>query len=225
MRLVLLSFGLCLSFFLQAQTSGKVVFNEKWERSFRNWSYTEAHTWELYFNDTIAVCHWIKPEEKESAGAVKTFSWMQDLEDVYVSHIREKQVEDAVEFFRRTFLIDGDFPSFKWKMTGKQGLVEEFPSMEAMTVSGSDTIYAWFSPRIQVPVGPREFRGLPGLILFLETEGGNRSFTLESVDLNYTPTSEDLSFKRPNKGKEMTYDEFIKFRNEKAEEMREMYGR
>lgn len=225
MKLILVLIGVLCASFMQAQISGKVVYNETWERKFRNWSYTETHTWELYFNDTIAVCHWIKPEAEEQTGSVKVYSWMQDLEDVYVSHLPEKRVEDAVDFFRKMFLINGPFPGYRWKMTGKQGLVEEFPSMEAMTVSGIDTIYAWFSPRIQVPVGPREFRGLPGLILYLETDGGNRVFTIESVDLKYTPTASDLTYSRPNKGKDMTYEAFIKFRNEKAQEMKEMYGR
>lgn len=223
-KALLVFLGLLVSSFAMAQINGKIVYNETWERSFRNWSYTETHTWALFFNDTIAVCKWVKPEVKEQSGAVQVYSWQQDLADVYVSHLPQKQVEDAVDFMRKTFLIDGAFPAYRWKMTGKQGLVEEFPSMEAVTVSGRDTIYAWFSPRLQLPVGPREFRGLPGIILYLEADGGNRSVTLSSVDLNYVPSEKDLTVTRP-KGKEMTYESFILFRNEKTEEMKEMYGR
>ncbi|MCH8547112.1 MAG: GLPGLI family protein, partial [Cryomorphaceae bacterium] len=196
-----------------------------WERSFRNWSYKESHTWELVFNDTIAICRWIKPkEEDKSTGAVQVYKWQRDVEDIYVTHIAEKKVEDAVDFMRKMFQIDGDFPKYRWKMTGKQGLVEEFPCMEAMTTDGLDTIYAWFSPRMQLPIGPREFRGLPGAVLYLEADGGNRKISIESIDLSYQPTEADLAFSRP-KGKSITYEEFIPFRREKMQEMRDMYGR
>lgn len=210
---------------LSAQNSGKIVFSEEWERSFRNWSYQESHTWELVFNDTIAICRWIKPEEDDkSTGAVQVYRWQRDVEDIYVTHIPDRKVEDAVDFMRKMFQVDGDFPNYRWKMTGKQGLVEEFPSMEAMTVDGQDTIYAWFSPRLQLPIGPREFRGLPGAILYLEADGGKRKISIESVDLSYELTNSDFDFSRP-KGKSTTYKEFIPFRREKMQEMIDMYGR
>ncbi|MCC5915810.1 MAG: GLPGLI family protein [Cryomorphaceae bacterium] len=206
-----------------AQTQGRIVFEEEWERKFRKWSMTEKYTWELIFNDTMAICRWVKPEIDEGVGAVRTYRWMQDLSDIYVSFPREKRVEDAQDFMRRTFVMQDAFPPFKWKMTGKQGLVESYPCMEAMYVDGQDTIYAWFSPRIPISIGPREFRGLPGMILFIEADGGSRKITIQSVDLEYLPTPEDFVYKLP-KGQKMDYAKFLQLRREKADELKEMYG-
>ena len=208
-----------------AQQHGKITYTEEWKRDFRNWSYTETHTWELIFNDSIAICRWIKPKEEEkSAGAVQVYRWQMDINDLYVSYFAEKRIEDVQDFMRKTFIIKDNFPDIRWKMTGKQGLVESHPCMEAMYRDGDDTIYAWFSPRIPVSIGPREYRGLPGIILYMEADGGKRKITIEDVDLKYVPSEEELQYKLP-KGQKSSYADFAKMRREKSEEMKEMYGR
>lgn len=204
----------------EAQVQGKITYQEVWERKFRNWSFTEEHTWELIFTDTIAICRFVKPPEDNME---KRPRWMRNPTDMYISYPAVGEVHDAVSFMQRNFTIKGAAPTFKWKMTGKQGMVEAYPGMEARSIEGNDTILAWFSPVVPLSIGPREFRGLPGAIIYLEQDGGKRKITIQNLDLEYVPKPEDFEVELP-KGEKSTYDAFIKLRIEKTAELREMYG-
>ncbi len=223
-RLIIGLLLICLPFVFipqaNAQVQGKITYEEVWERKFRNWSYTQEYTWELIFNDTIAVCRFVKKPEDPMENRPR---WMRDPTDVYLTYPAVTEVHDAVNFMQRNFILKGAAPNFRWKMTGKQGMVESYPGMEARTIEGKDTILAWFSPVVPLSIGPREFRGLPGAIIYLEQDEGRRKITIQSLDLDYVPTEEDFKVDFP-KGEKSTYEDFIKLRIEKTAELREMYG-
>ena len=216
--LFIILLGFNLSSF--GQTQGKITYKEVWERKFRNWSFTEDHTWEIIFNDTIAVCRWIKPKEDNNEQRPR---WMRDLTDVYVTYPQNNEVHDAVNFMQRNFILKGSPATMKWRMTGKQGMVESYPAMEARSIEGKDTILAWFTPVVPLSIGPREFRGLPGAIIYLEQDAGRRKITIENLDLQYVPKESDFKVDFP-KGEKSSYEDFIKLRIEKTAELREMYG-
>lgn len=203
-----------------AQVQGKITYEEVWERKFRNWSFTEEYTWELIFNDTIAVCRYVKKPEDPMERRPR---WMRDPTDIYVTYPATSEVHDVINFMQRNFILKGASANFRWKMTGKQGMVESYPGMEARAIEGNDTILAWFSPVIPLSIGPREFRGLPGAIIYLEQDGGKRKITIQNLDLDYTPLAEDFQVEYP-KGEKSSYNDFIKLRIEKTAELREMYG-
>lgn len=77
---------------------------------------------------------------------------------------------------------------------------------------------AWYTPQIPVSNGPREFGGLPGLIL--ELRQGKLTIVCSEVVLN---PSEEITIKEPTKGKKVSQKEYNKIQEEKSKEMMERF--
>lgn len=83
----------------------------------------------------------------------------------------------------------------------------------------TETITAWYTPMIPASHGPDDFGGLPGLILELSTN--NTTMLCTKVVLN---PKEEIVIEVPEKGKEVTREEYQKIVDEKAKEMAERFG-
>lgn len=78
------------------------------------------------------------------------------------------------------------------------------------------SVSAWFTPAIPVPAGPGHYGNLPGLVLALDVNEGERVITARSVE------SMELSadqLKKPRKGKKVSAEEYEAIVAEKMEEM------
>ena len=65
---------------------------------------------------------------------------------------------------------------------------------------------AWFTPLIPISFGPKEYSGLPGLIL--EIEMFNSKIVASKIVLN---PNEEIIIEKPVKGKRITLEEFDDF--------------
>ena len=79
-------------------------------------------------------------------------------------------------------------------------------------------ITAWYTPQIPVSAGPSVYWGLPGLIL--ELNAGRTTMLCTEIVIN---PEEAIEIKKPNKGEEISRDNYNKTMKEKAEEMRERF--
>nr|WP_299339746.1 GLPGLI family protein [Allomuricauda sp.] len=79
-------------------------------------------------------------------------------------------------------------------------------------------ITAWYTPEIPVSQGPGPYWGLPGLIL--EVNDGRTAILCSKLVLN---SQEKLKIKAPNKGKEVSQEEYNRILAEKMEEMSERF--
>ncbi len=138
---------------------------------------------------------------------------------VFTNLKNKKQVEQR-EFMTRLFLIEQEMDATKWKITGRQKTILDYPCQEAVLEEDEKKITAWFTPKIAIPAGPEKFYGLPGIILAIESSDGKYSITATSIDLD-TPVDKTL-FTKPAKGKKLTQKQFDKIVEEKKEEMK--YG-
>jgi len=77
-------------------------------------------------------------------------------------------------------------------------------------------VTAWFSPQIPVSTGPGAYGGLPGLIMELNT--GRTTILCSKLVLN---PEKAIEIDVPEKGKEVTREEYNQIVKEKTEEMRE----
>ena len=134
----------------------------------------------------------------------------------------------------------GQYPVFKavatrdieqnlWSRMGRRAREAQKAREEADTLKTAqkeekpepktETIIAWYTPMIPASHGPDDFGGLPGLILELNT--GNTTMLCTKVVLN---PKEEIVIEVPEKGKEVTREEYQKIVDEKAKEMAERYG-
>ncbi len=91
--------------------------------------------------------------------------------------------------------------------------------MSEIEVPKEIEVTAWYTMQIPVNQGPGEYWGLPGLIL--EVNAGRTTLLCSKIVMN---PAEKTEIKQPEKGKEVTKQEYNDIIKKKMEEMREMYG-
>ncbi|MBN2236154.1 MAG: GLPGLI family protein [Bacteroidales bacterium] len=174
----------------------------------------------LYFNQqesSYQASKEIAEENVPGQGPGRGMRFMMSSPDdkVYLNFDEQIKVEQK-EFMTRIFLIEGALSAEGWKLTGKQKMILDFPCQQATQITEKDTISAWFAPSIPVSAGPAAYVNLPGLVLQVDINNGNRVITAESID--FKTIDEDL-IARPKKGKKVTREEFQQIVQEKMKEM------
>ena len=121
----------------------------------------------------------------------------------------------------KKFLVTGEPESYKWKMTGKSKQVGSYLCQEATWQDSTTQIVAWFTPMIPVQAGPGDYTGLPGVILHMNINDGEREITATDVQLGEVDPTNLIA---PTEGEEVSQDEWEKIREEKMKEMEKEYG-
>ena len=177
---------------------------------------------ELLFNSDVSLFQNLKEDETaeevamEHGGAMVQMKMMEPDNQLFYD-IKDSKTIEKREFMTRNFLIEGGIKQGEWKMTGDQKMILDYPCFKAEKEENDSTVTsAWFTPSIPVSTGPSKFIGLPGLVLQVEFEGGDRTITAQSVDLS--AIDEDL-LEKPKKGKKVTQEEFDTIVEEKMAEM------
>ena len=97
-------------------------------------------------------------------------------------------------------------------VNGDKDLDEEAePEMEEITIT------AWYTPEIPVSAGPRNYHGLPGLILEVD-DGRGGTLMCSKVVLN---PEKSIEIKEPKKGQKINQEKYDAIMEKKMEEMRE----
>ena len=144
----------------------------------------------------------------------------QNDNNMYYSNYAEGITIDRREFFGREFLINGDHEKKDWKITADQKQVGSYLCQKALLKDSTSTTEVWFTPMIPVSAGPDDYYGLPGMILHIDINDGERMLTALTIELKEL----EEAIERPDKGKEISREEFEKLREEKMEEMEAEYG-
>ena len=125
------------------------------------------------------------------------------------------------EFFGKKFLIKGDKTKYEWKMTTEQKKIGAYTCMKAELKDTSRTVIAWFTPQIPTSIGPGGFGQLTGMILEIDINDGQQKITANKIEMRKLDADEIV---KPEKGKDVTREEFDKISEEKMKEMEEEMG-
>lgn len=140
---------------------------------------------------------------------------MKSPESTLYSDTKNNVMINSQEFFGKTFLISGENKKRQWKITGEQKTLLDYPCMKAILQDTTNTI-AWFTTKLPANMGPNGFIGLPGTILMLDIDNGERVITASKIDLREVKADEII---KPEKGKKVSVEEFDKIKKDKMEEM------
>lgn len=129
----------------------------------------------------------------------------------------QKKILNQKESFGEVFLIN--IPAVKWTLTQESKKIGKYICYKATSTKlvenkkGNRTINitAWYAPDIMASYGPKEYSGLPGLIL--ELSEGKFFFSATKVRLNL---KREVSLRIPSKGKKITLEEYNKIAKEIA---------
>lgn len=106
----------------------------------------------------------------------------------------------------------------EWREKNQEEIDSVTLKKQEKLLESMKNITVWYTPQIPVQHGPG-LNGLPGLIL--EVNMGNTTILCSKVVLN---PKEEIEIEMPDKGEEVTREEFAKITEEKTQEMMERYG-
>ncbi|MEL6672350.1 MAG: GLPGLI family protein [Bacteroidota bacterium] len=144
--------------------------------------------------------------------------WGGGADDKLYKNLDEATKIDQREFFTKFFLISGDLEEYQWKMTGEQKMVANYICMRAVHSDSTKEIEAWFTIQIPVSTGPDIYGQLPGLIMELNLNRGER--VIKAVEVRKKEI--DLAqMKKPTKGKDISREDYENMVKEKMAEMQQ----
>lgn len=116
------------------------------------------------------------------------------------------------DFMGELFLISKQPIEWEVKQESKQiGNYTCFKAIKRDTIANNKKIIAWFTPQIPISFGPKEFNGLPGLIL--EVNHSMVNFKATRIEINPKKLEK---FNKPTKGKRLTEEKFKQITKEAA---------
>lgn len=136
-------------------------------------------------------------------------------DDRFYCDLKNSQCIDQRDFMQRLFLVERDLRSTGWKITGHQKSILNYPCQEATLLEDGKKVTAWFTTAIPVSAGPATYGGLPGLVLEVSVNDGDR--VISAVEVK--PGDQSAMIRKPKEGKKVTEAEFNKIREDKLKEM------
>ena len=140
--------------------------------------------------------------------------------EAYVD-LGEGRVVETHEFMGRSFRVVGRRPEYEWRLTGEQAEHLGYMVIKATAKHDGTPVEVWFTPQIPVGAGPGRYGGLPGMILVVSVDRGHTKYF--ATDIALEDLEEDI-VRQPDKGDEMSREDYDRMVEEKTEEMRKRFG-
>lgn len=180
---------------------------------------SRTNTQILYFNESAALLK-NAPESTEDEVNMPGQSGMIRIqmnreENEFFFDFNEDRKIQKRDFMGRVFLIEDEASTISWRLGNEKSEFLGYMCQKATATVDSTTYEAWFTPEISVPAGPGT-GGLPGLILVLNIDDGQRSYVAQELSLG--PIEKGI-ITPPKKGKKVTNAEFNAIVAEKMKEM------
>ena len=236
-KLLVLALALIFSFQLPAQTEGKIIFKETIKLDFEFEGMDESMKSmmpesqsvdrELLFNQDESIWQNKKGESLEGVdlksddGSFHIKIMMEDTEEIYYKSFASNTKYHQRGLMGKSFVVKDELATHKWKITNEKVKYLDYECQKAVIENDDDFIVAWFTPQIPVQVGPGGLHGLPGAILMVNFNDGERELMAQEVKLY---SLEKDAIKKPNNGKKVSEEEFNRIEEEKQKEMEMMYG-
>ena len=176
----------------------KVLYYDRNESLFKN---------QTAKNEDVDVSH--KEGETEMKMVFKV------PETAIYTNLKENSFIQYQDLLGKDFLVVDKLESTKWKITGEQKKILDFTCQKAEMADTSKHTSVWFTSQIPVSIGPNGLSGLPGMILGVEVDNGQRLLVATKIE----SLPENFVFEKPSKGKKVGREEFAKIREEKLKEM------
>jgi len=228
----LLPFAGLLASFGQTEQTGTVIFEEVFKieiklegemaAMMKDFPKEQRSNKVLYFSPEASLYEKVETEDAGGGGEFGHSSgnmrfMMSVPENKVFIDLENKKILEQREFMTRIFLINADMPENKWKISGEQKMILDYPCIEATHTDTAGVITrVWFAPSITVQSGPAKFCNLPGLVLEVNIKDGNRVYLAQSI--NFDPLDKNR-LKKPKEGKKVSQAEFDEIVAEKMKEM------
>jgi GLPGLI family protein len=176
---------------------------------------------QLAFNETSSLYSPIIEDEDEDAspssgGMVMRFQRPQT--EIYLDQANSKRVM-LQEFMGKKYLIEDSLQLRAWKFGTETKAINGYDCKQATfyVEDRKQNIVVWYTDKLRPFLGPESFNTLPGAVMMVDINNGERTITAKTIDLRPLKKTE---MKIPSGGTKTTEPEYRKMVNEQMERMR-----
>lgn len=167
---------------------------------------------ELISNNDETLYH--KIEDNSQADNSNISMTISGNDGIIYTNFKDQSYTQQSSFMSRKFLIDGKLKQYDWILTGNEKVIAGYKCKKALNLSSpKDTIIAWYTDELPHQYGPRQYNGLPGLILKLSAD----ALEIEATEVSIL--KDKVEIKQPTKGKKVTQEEFEKIKEDKTKSL------
>ncbi len=156
--------------------------------------------------------------------------------DIYYKNIKENRFANKTAIMGKPFLVKDKLENYDWQLSTqtknigmytcyKATFTKEVENISVSMINGESketktkkmvTTTAWYTTQVPVSNGPKDYQGLPGLIL--EINDGTTTIVCTEIVLN---REKEVVIEEPEKGKVVSKKKFNKIQKQKSDEMME----
>lgn len=144
-----------------------------------------------------------------------------DPQNIYTNSKEKYFIKETYsnnQFIHKNEFVIKESSKLKWKITKESKIVGNYLCYKATTIKEihdtneiiKEKVIAWFCPSLPYSFGPKEYMGLPGLILELQEE--HMDFIVKNVDLE---NKDVVTIEKPKGKKAISEKEFNKIVDER----------
>lgn len=143
----------------------------------------------------------------------------------YYTNADTRQIIRQTKFSEKYYRIKKSFDSIPWKIGRETKTIAGYQCRKAtITYYRKNTKYetvAWFTPELPFPYGPKDYGGLPGLILEVYEVNRIRRIYVRNIEFSKNA----LQIEAPEKGQLISSKEYQEMGRQRKKTLKERYGR
>ena len=176
---------------------------------------------QLFFNPAESLYKPVEEDEDsdiESEGGGMRMRFQAPQVEIYFNHETTKRVTQQ-EFMGKTYLIDDTLKLSPWKFGTETKVIMGYECRQASYYNEErkQDVVAWYTMQLRAFLGPDNFNTLPGAVLQVDINDGERTMTAKNLDARALKKNE---LKIPTQGIKTTRTEFRKMADQQMEKMR-----
>ena len=133
-------------------------------------------------------------------------------------NFKTKEYLHEADVLGKQLLVVDKLEKINWLFIDEEKTIGSFKCKKAQAKINNEEVIAWYSDEMAIQDGPKDFYGLPGLIIELIAE----KKTYHAININQTKNK--LEIKKPTKGTKVTKQEYLKIVDEKITELKQGVG-
>jgi GLPGLI family protein len=179
----------------------------------------------LFFNANESLHKPIIEDEEDqfdNGGGGMRMRFARPLNEVYVNQEQTKRIL-LQDFMGKKYLIEDSLSVMPWKFGTETKEIGGYACKQASYYNEErkQNIVAWYTDKLRPFLGPESFNTLPGAVLQVDLNEGERVITAKTIELRALKKNE---LKAPSGGTKITQVEFRKMMSEQMERMRQNGG-
>ena len=179
---------------------------------------------QLFFNGNQSLYKPLIEDEEEEMGASHggvQMRFRQPNNELYLDQSTGRIISKQ-EFNGKNYLIDDSVKVAPWKFGSETKVIQGYTCRQAFYTDETQPdrkqeITAWYTDQIRPLLGPERFHTLPGAVLAVDINNGERVIVAKAVELRALKKNE---LKAPASGTKTTQAEFRKMVDEQMAQMR-----